>query len=114
MKITVITDDKTGKIVGTARADSGSSTPGSGAGSLVAGPGQSVRELQRANIRDIKTVAALHTNLQKHLGQYHRLENSSPLPREQTSSPPFFAAYQGVSRLLVLRRYPRGRAGRCP
>ena len=69
MKITVITDDKTGKIVGTARADSGSSTPGSGAGSLVAGPGQSVRELQLDHIRDIENVADLHTELQKHLGR---------------------------------------------
>jgi hypothetical protein len=46
MKITVITDDKTGKIVGTSRGDGGSAPPGSGAGSPVAGPGQSIRELE--------------------------------------------------------------------
>ena len=69
MKITVITDDKTGKIVGTMRADRGSSTPGSGAGSPVAGPGQSVRELDLDHIREIENAADLHTELQKHLGQ---------------------------------------------
>jgi hypothetical protein len=69
MKITVITDDKTGKIVGTMRADGGSSTPGSGAGSPVAGPGQSVRELDLDHIHDFENVPDLHTELQKHLGQ---------------------------------------------
>ena len=70
MRITVITDDKTGKIVGTARADSGSSTPGTGAGSPVAGPGQSVRELNLDHIRDIENVADLHAELL--LGHFRR------------------------------------------
>lgn len=68
MKITVITDDESGKIVGTVPTDGGSSTPGSGAGSPAAGPGQSVRELDLAHIDDIENVGDLHTELQKHLG----------------------------------------------
>jgi hypothetical protein len=69
VKITVITDDETGKIVGTTGADGGSSMPGSGAGSPVAGPGQSVQELDLAHIDEIENIADLHTELHKHLGR---------------------------------------------
>ena len=68
MKIAVITDDKTGAIVGTMRADSGPSTPGTGVGSPVAGPGQSMRELEVDQTHDIESVADLHTELLKQLG----------------------------------------------
>jgi hypothetical protein len=69
MKVTVITDDKTGKIVGTMRADGAAATPGSGAGSPVAGPGQSARVLDLSHVNDIDDVAELHAELQKHLGR---------------------------------------------
>ena len=69
MKITVITEGKSGKIVGATLPDGASSTPGSGAGSPMAGPGQSVRVLDLTHIDDIENVADIHAELQKHLGR---------------------------------------------
>jgi hypothetical protein len=67
MKITVITDDL-GNIVGTAGKPA-SSKPEAGTGGPVAGPGQSVREIDLPKgLPGVTDVAELHRKLAEHLG----------------------------------------------
>jgi len=67
MKITVITDDL-GNIVGTAGKPS-STKPEAGTGGPVAGPGQSVREIDLPKgLAGVTDVAELHRKLAEHLG----------------------------------------------
>jgi hypothetical protein len=68
MKITIITDEH-GKIVGTAGKPA-SSKPEAGTGGPVAGPGQSVREVEVPNeLHSVEDVAELHRRLADHLGK---------------------------------------------
>jgi hypothetical protein len=67
MKITVITD-KQGNIVGTAGKPA-SRKPDAGTGGPVAGPGQSVREVEvPSELHGVEDVAELHRRLADHLG----------------------------------------------
>ena len=68
MKITVIPDDL-GNIVGTAGKPA-SSKPEAGTGGPVAGPGQSVHEVELPKgLADVTDVAELHHKLAEHLGK---------------------------------------------
>jgi hypothetical protein len=68
MKITVITDDL-GNIVGTAGKPA-SIKPEAGTGGPVAGPGQSVREVDLPKgLAGVEDVAELHNKLAEHLGK---------------------------------------------
>ena len=67
MKITVITDEQ-GNIVGTAGAPT-TSKPEAGTGGPVAGPGQSVREVEVPNEFQRLDAAELHRRLADHLGK---------------------------------------------
>ena len=67
MKITVITDDR-GNVVGTA-GTSASTKPDAGTGGPVAGPGQSIREIELPKgLAGVNDVAELHHKLAEHLG----------------------------------------------
>ena len=66
MKITVITDDR-GNIVGTAGQPT-PTKPEAGTGGPIAGPGQSVREIEvPKELLDVEDVAEVYPKLQKHL-----------------------------------------------
>ncbi|HEY3995916.1 MAG TPA: hypothetical protein VGM40_08145 [Mycobacterium sp.] len=68
MKITVITDDL-GNIIGTAGKPA-STKPEAGTGGPIAGPGQSIREIDLPReLAGVEDVAELHQKLGAHLGK---------------------------------------------